>query len=260
MTAREIIEIIAKSSPVEGRTCDTFKSGNPDKEVKKVAVSMFATVDIIRKAKEWGADMLVVHEPTYYQHYEEDIGSRIAEKKRKIVEESGLIIYRYHDHPHAGSRESDMIIDGGMRALGLEGKLEKLPNLATFRLTTDEPITARELAERMEKDLGLSFVRVAGETEYASRNLALCFGTPPGMDDVIEDESLDIIMTGETCEWGMAERIRDAVSMGMHKSLIVMTHIGSEREGMKLFVERFSKLFSDIEAEYFECGEVYQML
>ena len=24
-----------------------------------------------KKAKEWGADMLIVHEPTYYDHFEE---------------------------------------------------------------------------------------------------------------------------------------------------------------------------------------------
>lgn len=260
MTAKEIIDIIESRTPLEGKTCDTFKAGNPDKQVGKVAVSMFASVDTVKKAKEWGADMLVVHEPTYYQHYDEDIGSRIAERKKKIIEESGIVIYRYHDHPHAMSRESDMITDGEIRALGLHGKLERLPDAATFRLISDEPLTARGLAEKMKNDLGLSFVRVAGKTDQPSRNLALCFGTPPGLDKIIEDESLEIIMTGEINEWGLAERVRDVAAMGMNKSLIVMTHVGSERDGMKLFTERFFELFPDIEVKYIECGEVYQTL
>ena len=68
MKAYEIMEdLFSLSGPLfSERTCDTIKAGDPNAEVSKVAVSMFATVDIVRQAQDWGAQLLIVHEPTYY--------------------------------------------------------------------------------------------------------------------------------------------------------------------------------------------------
>ena len=56
MKAYEIMEdLFSLSKPLwNDRTCDTLKAGDPDTEVTKVAISMFATVDIVRAAREWG--------------------------------------------------------------------------------------------------------------------------------------------------------------------------------------------------------------
>ena len=70
MKASELINELIDGAITPERTCDTVKAGDAEKEIKKVAVSMFATVDIIRQVTEWGADMLIVHEPTYYNHME----------------------------------------------------------------------------------------------------------------------------------------------------------------------------------------------
>ena len=68
MKAYELINELNKGGSAGEITCDTIKSGSPDTELKKVAVTMFATVDTVKAVKEWGADMMVVHEPTYYDH------------------------------------------------------------------------------------------------------------------------------------------------------------------------------------------------
>ena len=43
-------------------TCDTLKAGDPGTELRKVAVAMFATPDLIREVHAWGAELLIVHE------------------------------------------------------------------------------------------------------------------------------------------------------------------------------------------------------
>ena len=70
MKAYEIVnDLFSLASRMgDGQTCDTIKAGDPNTEVTKVAVSMFATVDIVRQAQDWGAQLLIVHEPTYYNH------------------------------------------------------------------------------------------------------------------------------------------------------------------------------------------------
>ena len=130
MKAIELIEELKSGGfTPHDRTCDTVKAGNPEKELKKVAVSMFATIDTFKKVKEWGADMLIVHEPTYYDHYEEMISNPVTEAKKKLIEESGIVVFRYHDFMH--HREIDQIPEGEIHYLGLKGTIENTPYFAS---------------------------------------------------------------------------------------------------------------------------------
>ncbi len=255
MKSYELFEEIIKGGEAPSKTCDVLKAGDPNKELKKVAVTMFATVETIKKAKEWGADMLIVHEPTYYDHYEEIEELPVVVAKRKLIEESGLTIYRYHDYMH--HRSVDQIPEGELYYLGLNGIVEDTPYSASYMLTLDEPITAIELANKMENELGIKRVRIAGSRDKKSTKIALCFGTPGGVFELLASEDVEMVLTGEACEWKLAEYARDADALGMNKTLIVMGHIGSERDGMRLLAKRLSENHTEFETRYIECGEVY---
>lgn len=256
MKAIDLIKALSEGGHAEEITCDTIKAGSPDKELHKVAVTMFATVDTVRRAKEWGADMLIVHEPTYYDHMEvvkEE--TPVIKAKRELIEGSGITVYRYHDRMH--HREIDQIPEGEIHYLGIKGKTEKTPYSASYLFTSDEPITAMELAERMERDLNIAHVRIAGARDLKSTKIALCFGTPGGVFDLLKSEQVEIVLTGEACEWMLGEYARDAAALGFNKTLIVMGHIGSERDGMRLLAEKLKKAYPVLEIQYIECGEVY---
>ena len=256
MKAIDLIKALSEGGHADEITCDTIKAGSPDKELHKVAVTMFATVDTVRRAKEWGADMLIVHEPTYYDHMEvvkEE--TPVIKAKRELIEGSGITVYRYHDRMH--HREIDQIPEGEIHYLGLKGKTEKTPYSASYLFTSDEPITAMELAERMERDLNIAHVRIAGARDLKSTKIALCFGTPGGVFDLLKSEQVEIVLTGEACEWMLGEYARDAAALGFNKTLIVMGHIGSERDGMRLLAEKLKKAYPVFETRYIECGEVY---
>ena len=255
MKAYELFNEIIKGGQVSGKTCDVLKAGNPNKELKKVAVTMFATVDTVKKAQEWGADMIIVHEPTYYDHFEEIDDLPVVVAKRKLIEKSGITIYRYHDYMH--SRDIDQIPEGEIYYLGLKGKVKNTPYSASYLFLADEPITALELANKMEKELGIKRVRIAGTLDKKSTKIALCFGTPGGVFELLCDENIEMVLTGEACEWKLAEYARDADALGINKTLIVMGHIGSERDGMRLLAKRLSEKYKDFETRYIECGEVY---
>ncbi len=49
-------------------TVDTFKSGNPSDQVTGIACTFMATVDVLKKAAENGCNLIITHEPTYYNH------------------------------------------------------------------------------------------------------------------------------------------------------------------------------------------------
>ena len=70
LTAGQIIERIKKNAGVPWRaeTVDTIKSGTPDTQVKGIATTMMATLDVVQRAAAAGKNMVITHEPTFYSH------------------------------------------------------------------------------------------------------------------------------------------------------------------------------------------------
>jgi hypothetical protein len=139
--------------------------------------------------------------------------------------------------------------------------LNLLSGLARMKYT-------RELAP-MEKKLFLG-VALSGRMYY--ENLKVFFpqarklaekkgwdleilGHPGGVFEELRNPDVDIVLTGEICEWMLGEYARDAGQLGLRKALLVLGHIPSEKEGMRLLADEIFCQFPDLEVKYFECGE-----
>ena len=254
MTAREIIDEINRGAFTPPITCDTVKWGDPEREVGRLGICMMPTVEVLREAMRRRVDMLIVHEPIYYNHMDELCNDPVTEKKASLVRELDAVIYRYHDNMHY--RPSDLIGKGELQFMGLSGETQVEPGKPAV-LHLSKPMTAPELGELAKERLGLKNLKIAGSLNGPIRAVGLCFGTPAGVLDLMKREDVECVMVGEACEWQLCEYARDADSLGITKSVIVMGHIGSERDGMKLLAEDLAKKHPDIEISYIECGEVY---
>lgn len=237
------------------RTCDTLKAGTPDVETNKVAISMFATPEVVKQATEWGAQLLIVHEPTYYNHPDEHTDEKIECAKRKLIEDSGLTIYRFHDHPHYTT--PDIIAAGQLQAFDLKGTIEYTDVFDLVRIHLDEPMTPLELAKLIEERCSIKHLRICGSKDAKCSCISGMFGTPGRVFEELKSDKCEILLTGEACEWSLGEYARDAAQLGFKKALIIMGHIGSERDGMKYTAELLKKLHPELDVRYFECGEVY---
>lgn len=244
------------------RTCDTLKAGNPEAELTKAAVTMFATGGVLRAAAEWGANLLIVHEPVFYRHLDDpaeletlpDPVKKVIAAKRRLIGELGITIYRYHDHPHY--RVPDLISEGQTANWGLKGQWKRGKYWAVNRFELEEALPVLEVAEILKEKLELRHLRLAGSRETQVKKIGLCFGTPGHVEEELAEN--DLVVTGEICEWQAGEYIRDLVEiLGERRSLLVLGHIGSERQGMKLLAERLNGRTEGIAARYFESGEVY---
>ena len=235
-------------------SCDTCKAGNPDVEVNKIAVAMVATPEVIKSATKWGAQLLIVHEPTYYNHNDEHSDEKIENEKRKLIEESGLTIYRYHDHPHYTF--PDVISQGEVLQMGLEGTVEYPGTFDLVRIRMDKPVTPRELAKIIEERCNIKHIRVCGAMDAPCTKISGMFGAPGGFNELKSDEC-EVLLIGEVCEWQVCEYARDAAQMGYKKAVLIMGHVGSERDGMKYTAELLKDKHPEVEVKYFECGEVY---
>lgn len=257
MKAYEIMDILFSMADMSnfGTTCDTLKCGNAEREVGKTAVTMFATPEVIRQASKWGADLLIVHEPTYYNHFDEHSDDPVEAEKRRLLENTGMTVYRYHDHPHVVV--PDMISVGMFEALGLKGEYEREED-GVIRFHLESPVTPRELTSLMQDRLDIKYLRMVGSIDEPCKILSGKFGSPSGISSELRSDKSEIILVGEVCEWSHCEYTRDAAQLGYKKAMIVMGHIPSERNGMMYIADILKEKCPDIEVKYFESGEVFQ--
>lgn len=256
MKACEIMEklfSIAKERDYS-KSCDKCLAGDANIEVKKIAVAMHATPKLLKEAKEWGAELLIIHEPVYYG-IDVESGDKVVEEKKRLLNTSGLTIYRYHDHPHY--TVPDIIAAGEFKSFGLKGKLEITDIFDLVRFHLDEPITALELAKRIEEKTGIKRIRISGALDKPSKVISGMFGLTKRVIEELQNEKSEIVLAGEVTEWSFCEYARDAAQMGYNKTLMVLGHVGSERDGMKYTAEILKEWYPETEVKYFECGEVY---
>ena len=236
----------------EKNTCDTVKAGSIDKEVHKVALTMFGTIDVIRQVNNWGADLLIVHEPLYYDHMDHIHDLKIVREKQQIISESGLTIFRFHDYAHA--MEPDMICEGELKYACLKGKIGERQRFGVTSFLLDEALTAEELAGKLEQNLLIDSVRISGCRKKKGRKIACCFGSPGELFDLFENH--DFIIAGEISEWRDAEIARDAEALGYNKAILVLGHETSERAGMMYMKDICESRYQNLEFKYFESGSV----
>ena len=234
-TAREIIAAIQHEIPIgwEAPTVDTFKAGNPDTPVKGIAVTMMATMDVLQRAAARGDNLIITHEPTFFDHSDTPQGIKendaVWKEKREFIAQHGLVIWRFHDHWH--SRTPDGILTGMTRVLGwTEFQNPKNPHLYTLPAPT-----LRRLAKDISKKLDRPILRIVGDPAMRVTRVALAPGASGFAKQAaaLESDDVDVLLAGEAREWETVEYAADAVSQGRKKALILIGHVPSEQAGME---------------------------
>src|SRR5437773_5292090 len=202
-TAREVIAAIQEhvGVPWKTETVDTFKAGNPDTRVTGIAVTMMATLDVLQRAAAKGDNLVITHEPTFYNHLDRPEGmvesDAVWKEKREFIEKNGMLVWRFHDHWHL--RKPDGILAGMVQALGWE----KYQSAENPHLFTVPEIMLEKLAADVAKRLHTSVLRTVGNPEMKVTRLALSPGAT-GFEwetHALEMENVEVLLVGETREW-----------------------------------------------------------
>ena len=236
LTARQVIEKIKQNVgvPWTTPTVDTFKAGDPDTPVTGIAVTMMATLDVLERAAANGKNLIITHEPTFYNHLDktdtlEKQNDAVLAQKQKFIADHHLVVWRFHDHWHM--RKPDGILLGMTHALGWE----KYQDPTNEQLYTIPETTLDGLAAQVKQKLNIVALRVVGDKELAVTKVAFLPGAAGSARQIqlLERNDVQALLIGETPEWETVEYVADAVTERRPKALVILGHIPSEQAGME---------------------------
>lgn len=213
-------------------TIDTLKTGNAGQEVRAVAVTFMATYEVIEKAIQFGADLIITHEPTFYSHTDETVWleyDSVYQAKRHLIDKHNIAIWRFHDYLH--SLQPDPTITGLLKVLDWTAyALPGQPFMCELL-----PRSLQDLVLEIKSKLSLATIRVVGDDQMTCKRIGFLVGATGGRMhiDVFNEWSLDMLVCGEINEWETNEYVRDASAAGHPKALIVIGHSVSEEDGMR---------------------------
>jgi putative NIF3 family GTP cyclohydrolase 1 type 2 len=240
-------------------TIDTVKTGDPNQKVTGIVTTFQANMAVIQKTISLGANFIITHEPTFYSHLDDVSGLKnntVYRTKRKLIDDHGIVIWRFHDYWHR--HQPDGIMMGLISTLGWESYL----NDGKRPVFTLPETTVGNLITTVKNKLGCKTVRVVGDPDIICSSIALSPGSPgpEWQMALLDDDDIDVLLTGEVHEWEIAEFARDAVLQGRQKALVLLGHANSEEAGMAYLVDWLRPKFPQIDLWHVPVGDAFQYM
>lgn len=261
LTARQVIERIQKNVgvPWMAQTVDTFKAGDPETPITGVATTMMATYDVLERAGAAGKNLVITHEPTFYDHNDkvedlEKANDTVYKAKADLIKKYNLVVWRFHDHWHM--RRPDGVMTGMIAALGWE-KYKKTEERGPLFVIPET--TLGELASQIKAQLKIKTMRVIGDPNLKLSKLALTPGYSgfPRHRQLLQRDDVDAVVIGEAREWESIEYADDAVAEGKKKAMIILGHIPSEQAGMEECARWIKTFVSEVPVELVPAKEPF---
>ena len=258
LTVRQVIDLILADIPGApfATTVDTIKTGNIDLPVKGIVSTMFATDAVIEKAIGLGANFIIAHEPTFYNHADETDWLKndpVFLFKKDLLDKHGIVVWRFHDYWH--SHRPDGILMGVLTALGWD----KFYNAGEPQIVTVPAMSLEEIVKKARRQLGSDKMKMIGDLSQSCQRIVLSPGAAGGRAQiaVLQKYNPDLLIVGELNEWETSEYIRDARYQGAKMSLLVLGHSVSEEPGMQWLVSWLQPKVPGIRITHLPSGDPF---
>jgi putative NIF3 family GTP cyclohydrolase 1 type 2 len=258
LTAGQIVDRIRTQVgiPWRAQTVDQIVAGDESTPVHGIAITMMATLDVVERAAAAGKNMIVTHETPFYLHQDhtEDIKDDPTLKyKLEFIRKHNMAIFHFHDHWHA--RKPDGIATGMMQQLGWEKNVDPdNPKQFTF---SGEPLA--HFCRDMQSKLKDRAIRVVGDPHMPVKRVLASWGfvgRMPGIS-LFARPDVDVFIAGETREWELVEYVRDSITAGNKKALILLGHVVSEQGGMIYCADWLRSFITEVPIEFVPTREPF---
>lgn len=255
MTPQEVSEHLRSLiDDLPERSVDRVIYGDPAATVRAIAVAWMPYSSTIVAAAEAGANLLVVHEPTFYHHWDldaEPVDAAQVEAKRRLLDEHGITVVRCHDVWDAMPGIGIPFAWGEF--LGLGELVTSVRHYNVYRVPMQPAgAVARRIAARTAA-LGQEQVAFYGDPERPVSTVGLgtgCISDPFALYGLGAD--LAISVDDVVRAWVAGEWCRDT-----GRPLVVVNHAVSEEPGMATLARFLGERFPLIPVTHLRQGLTY---
>lgn len=261
LTIQQVIEQIIATIPggkLE-QTVDTVKQGDASQKCTGVVTTFMDNAEVIKKAASLGANFIITHEPTFYNHLDSTdwlVNDPVYQYKKKLIADSGMVVWRFHDYWHR--HRPDGITEGFLEAVDWKQYQQAdKPNIMKVPAAS-----VKDIALELKKKLDLKRPFIVGDASMQVTKVGLRLGASGGNSHItmLGQEDIELLVVGETNEWETPEYVRDAQTAGIRKALIILGHQRSEEPGMKYLEGWMAKKFPGIKTTHVESGDAFQVV
>lgn len=211
--------------------------GDPDDEVTAVLVGLDVTAAVLDEAQHRGADLVVAHHPLLFRPLPrltpDTAAGRLALQAAR-AHCAVLAVHTNFDAATFGTTSPVVDLLGLCDVRPLE-PLDDQPALGLGRVgDLAEPLTLREIADRLASGLPAPHLRVAGPLDRSVVRVAACGGAGDSLIDAACAAGADVYVTGD-----LRHHVAlDALHMGM--ALIDAGHHATEAAAVPALYERLA--------------------
>lgn len=257
----------------EETTRDKILYGDPNQECTGIVTCLWANADVVERAQELGANLIIAHEALFWNHG--DRQDFIAENKtylakKRLLDEWGGVVWRCHDYIHSRVPiDTDgALVDGIFYGLAWKlGWLDYRIGDIAMGLDFKIPQTRGEdLARELVEKLGLNGTRLIGDSDAMVSRVHVpmhVMGVAPddNRETIYADEhDVDCLMTMEFVDFTTSEFIRDSGMLDQGKCAITIGHFNLEEPGMEYMPTWIPMALGsdEISATFVPMGDTYQ--
>jgi putative NIF3 family GTP cyclohydrolase 1 type 2 len=258
LTAGEAIARIQAAIPQKppADTVDTIKAGDPSTIVTGIVTCFTDSMDVLRQAVALHANLIVSHEPTFYNHRDEATlftNDPVYKEKLAYMHDHHLVVWRFHDQWHL--RRPEPMTEAFAATVGWQ-QYEHAGDPLFFTLPST---TVDQLAQDLQQKLHARIVRVIGDPNLRVTGVAYRPGASGEAAQItaLERDDVQVLVAGESSEWEAVMYTQDAQQQHRPKALILVGHSTSETDGMQIAATWLRTLFPGLPVQYINSGEPY---
>lgn len=211
------------------QTVDTIKIGSRDTVVTGIVTTMFPSIEIIEKAVELKANLIIPHEPTFYSGQDETDylqNDPVFRGKYDLLAKHKLTIWRNHDYVHR--MQDDGVRIGVVEELGWKDYYTA--GSPTLQIP---PTNLKAVIDHIKTRMQVPAMRYVGDLNQPVSKVLLLPGAVGGKTQItrIQEYRPDVLICGESNEWETPEYVKTANELGMKLSMVEIGHSASEEGG-----------------------------
>lgn len=233
-------EIAPKNLSQEWDNDGIMLCGNIDKEVKTVLVCLEANSEVISRAKEINAQLIITHHPFIFRPVKNITGETYKEVEELV--KSGISVLSYHTRLDVAQGGVNDVLASALELLEVEvcGEFLRVGKL-------ENSMTAQEFSEHIKTKLGAGVMRAYIKDNAVIKRVAVCGGA--GKDFLYDAaEIADAYVSADFSH----NTFIDAKNLGI--SVFDAGHYHTENVIVKRISNLLSGKFCDLKIEIYDVG------